>query len=68
MLWGARLMMAGVRACSTGGDRTGLDLDIDTERRFCRNAEPGPRFPRVALLSLGTRESFFLGAALFLAE
>ena len=38
-----------------------LDLDIDTERRFCRNAEPGPRFPRVALLSLGTRESFFLG-------
>ena len=34
-------MMAGVRACSTGGDRTGLDLDIDTERRFCRNAEPG---------------------------
>lgn len=45
-----------------------FDLDIDTERRFCRNAEPGPRFPRVALLSLGTRESFFLGAALFLAE
>ena len=61
MLWGARLMMAGVGPCSTGEDRTGLDLDIDTERRFCRNAEPLTKISTRSLTVAGHQRVFLSG-------